>query len=195
MIINPASASTISVPATFAGGHRGNVHRRELRGDRRQVGRAQQARQQADAVEHHARGPGPVDGVLQCRLARPAAALEDAGQHVRRHARHFDRQEHGHQMVGRRHQAHAECRAEQQRIKVLPVLLVRQPRHPHQDDEPEGKRQQEHPEVNRERVVDQHASENLVPAGVREFVDAAGRQGVPECHDAPASASQNGSSF
>ena len=41
--------------ALAAGDHRGDIHRREPRGDRRQVGRAQQAGQQADAVEHDAR--------------------------------------------------------------------------------------------------------------------------------------------
>ena len=150
MIIRPARTSTISVPplsplATMAG----NVHRGQLGGDRRQVGRAQQAGQQADAVEHDAGGAGAVDGVLQRRFAGSAAALEHAGQHVRRHARHLDAQEDRHQMIGRRHQAHAERRAQQQRVKVLAVLAVGEAGHPHEDDEPERERQQEHAEVGR----------------------------------------------
>ncbi len=90
MIIKPASTSTISDPAcSVPAAMRGNVHRGKFRGDRGQMGRAQQAGQQADAVEHDAGGAGAVDRVLERRFARSPPAFEDAGQHVRRHARHF----------------------------------------------------------------------------------------------------------
>ena len=45
----------------------------ELTGHLREVGRAEQAGHQADAVEHDARGPAAVDDVLERRLAALAA--------------------------------------------------------------------------------------------------------------------------
>ena len=178
MIIRPARTSTISVPPPLpAAIIAGNIHRGELGGDRRQVGRAQQAGEQADAVEHDAGGAGAVDGVLERRFARAAAALDDAGHHVRRHARHFDGEKHGHQVVGRGHQAHAERRAEEQRVKILAVLVVGQAGHPHEDDEPERERQQEHAEEHGHRVVDQHAGEDFLPLDVAELLECR----LPEC--------------
>ena len=73
----------------------------------------------------------------------------------------------------------------QQRIKVLAVLAVGQASHPHEDDEPERERQQEQAEVDRERIVDQHAGEDFLPADIANLLDPAGRQRVPERHERP----------
>ena len=122
--------------AAFAGGDEcGNIHGREASGDRRQVGRARKAGEQADAVEHDTGGTRPINGVLQRSFARAAATLEDAGHYVGRHARHFDGEEYGHQMIGRRHEAHAERCTEEQRVKILPVLAVGEAGQANEDDE------------------------------------------------------------
>ena len=87
-------------------------HQRQLIGHRRQMARPEHAGQQADAVEHDAGGAGAVDRVFQRRLAALAPPLEHAGQGIRRHAGHLDAQEDRQQMIGRRHDAHAERRAQ-----------------------------------------------------------------------------------
>ncbi len=195
MIISAASASTMSwLPPSPLRDHSRDVHLDEFCRDRRQVGSAQQAGQQADAVQHDAGGARAVHGVFERGLAGAAAALQDAGHHVRRHARHLHREKDRHQVVGRCHQAHAERRAQQQRVKVLAVLLVGQARHPHQDDEPDGESQQEHAEEHRHRIVNEHAGEDFLPRDRPTTAPIADRRAGHNQNATaePASAIQNG---
>ena len=104
-------------------------------GHRRQVDRAEHAGQQADAVEHDARRAGSVDGIFQRRFAALPAALEHAGQHIRRNARHLDAEKHHQQMVGRRHDAHAQRGAEHQRVDIGRGVAIGNARKPGEDRE------------------------------------------------------------
>ena len=100
-----------SVPSTRIGSNPPAALAAARRRSRRQVGQvagAELAGQQADAVEHDARRAAAVDDVLEGRLARLPPALEEAGQGVARQAGHLDGDEHHQQVVGRRHQHHAE---------------------------------------------------------------------------------------
>ena len=135
MIMRPARTRTMSGAAVAGGDQAGDVHRGEFGGDRWQVGGAGEAGEEADAVEHDAGGAGAVDGVFERGFARAAAAFDDAGHDVRRHARHFDGEEDGHEVVGGGHQAHAERRAEQERVKVLAVLAIGEAGEADEDDE------------------------------------------------------------
>jgi hypothetical protein len=81
---------------------------REFRGHARQMAGSQQSPQQADAVEHDARGACTVHGILDRRLRCRPPALEDARQGVGGDTRHLDSHEHHEEVVGGCHQAHAE---------------------------------------------------------------------------------------
>ena len=97
-------------------------------GHGRQMHRAQHAGQQADAVEHDAGRARAVHGIFERRLAALTAALEDAGQGIGRHAGHFHAQEDHQQVIGRSHQAHAERRAQHERVHVRRGVAVGNPR-------------------------------------------------------------------
>ncbi len=135
----------------------------QLRSHCRQMARAEHARQQTDAVEHYTGRSRAVDSVFQGRLAALGPSLQHSGQRVGWNARHLDSQKDREQMVGRGHDAEAERRPEQQRIKVGPVFFVRDAGEPRQQNQRHGKKNQQRAEIERQRVVDQHAGEEFMP--------------------------------
>ena len=140
-------------------------HLRELQRHARQVARAEDAGQEAQAIEHDAGGAGAIHRILEGRLRTRLAALEQAGEGVRRHARHFDRHEHHEQMVCRRHQAHAERAAEHERVEVRAVFAVGNLRHLREQNVEHEEAHQEQANVGRQRVVHEQTGEQFLPAG------------------------------
>ena len=104
-----------------------------------QMHRAEHAGQEADAVEHDARRAGAVDGVFERRFAALAAALQHAGQGIRRNAGHFDAQEDDQQVIGRSHQAHAQRGAQHERVDVRRGIAIGHARDAREDREQDGK--------------------------------------------------------
>ncbi len=90
------------------------------------------------------------------------AALDDAGQHVGRHAGHFDRQKYHHHVVGRRHQAHAEHRSQHKAVEVRPVFQVGETGQPRQQYKQYAEEHQQRPHEDRHRVENQHPGEDFV---------------------------------
>ena len=121
--------------------------------------------QQAQAVEHDPRGPGSVDRILDCRFRTGAAALEQPGEGVGRHARHFDRHEQHEQVIRGCHQAHAERRSQHERVEISAVLAVGNSRYPGEQDVEHEKAHQEQPHVGGERVEHDQSGEEFLTAG------------------------------
>ncbi len=145
------------------------------RGHRRQVGRAEHAGQQADAVEHDARRAGAVDGVLQRRLAARAAALEHAGQGVGR-ARWPSRRP-GRPSACGWPRPSGTCPA----WRPAPARRTRAlssrsgtPESQRENQKQHGEQQQHRAEVDREPVVDQHAGEDLAAGPPRRLLPRRG---------------------
>ena len=108
--------------------------------------------------------PGAVHGVLERRFAGPAAALDDARQHVRRHARHLDAP--GRPSAGDWPTPSGTCRASRR------TAACRNPGRPRGRQCPSCRTRMTNqnanasrnmPEEHGHRVVDQHAGEDLLP--------------------------------
>ena len=134
----------------------------KLNGERRQMQRVQRTGDQADSVEHDARGAGSVDRVLQGRFAALPTPLKHRGQGVRRHAGHFHAQEHDQQMVGGGHQAHAQRRAEHERVDVRAVRAIGKSGESREEREQQREQEQDGAQIDGEAVVDQHAGEQFL---------------------------------
>ena len=80
--------------------------------------------QQANAVEHDARGTGAEDGILERGFAALASPFEDPREGVGRHAGHLDPQEDHQQMIRRGHDAHAQRGAENERVEIGAILGI-----------------------------------------------------------------------
>ncbi len=77
-------------------------------------------------------------------------------------------------MVGGGHQAHAERRAEQERVEVLAVLAIGEAGEADEDDEREGEHEQEEAEEGGHGIVDEHAREQFLVGDAAEGGEAAG---------------------
>ena len=133
----------------------------------RQVAGAQHACQQADAVEHDSRRPSPIHGILDRRLRGRPPPLQDPCQRVGGDARHLDGHEHHQEVIGRCHQAHAECGSQHERVKVGAVLAVGNPRNLRKHNIEYEKAGQDAPQIGCERVEDEQAGEDLNAAAGR----------------------------
>jgi len=122
---------------------------------------AERPAEKTDPIEHDPSGPGSVHGVLEGRLGTRLPPLEQAGQRIRGHARHFHRHEHHQQVVGRGHQAHAERRTEDEDVEVGAVLAVGYPRDGREQDVEDEKPRKQEPHEGRQRVEDEQATEEL----------------------------------
>jgi hypothetical protein len=133
-------------------------------GEQREVGRAQEAAEKAEAVEHDAGGSGSVDDVLEGGLARLPAALEEADHRVAGDADHFDREEGHQQVIGAGGHEHADARSDHQGVEVGAVFLIGDAgedgqRHRENEEEHEAEAEED-----REGVVHHEAGE-IGPGG------------------------------
>ena len=126
----------------------------------RDRGSAESAGQQANAVQHDARGSAAVDDVLQRGLARLASSLEEAGQGVAGQTGHFHADEHHEQVIGRHHQAHADGGSQQQTMEIRGILAVRNAAQQRQADDQGHEGEQKQPQENSEVVEDQQTSKH-----------------------------------
>ncbi len=133
--------------AEHSGGHGGKL------------GRAEHSDQQADAEEHHAGGPRAEDRVFQGRFAAAPPVPQDARKHVGRHAGHLDPQQDDQGVVGRDHQAHAQRGPQHHHVELGGLLGAGHAGDPRHQGKHEQKPQQEHPQGDREAVLDQQAGE------------------------------------
>ena len=122
---------------------------------------AEHASQQADAVEHHSRCSRPIDGVFQRGLRTRLPPLENAYQRIGRHARHLNGHEQHQQVVGRRHQAHAERCAKHERVEVGTILAIGNPGDLRERNVEHEKPGQQKADEGRERVEDEQAAKQF----------------------------------
>ena len=143
--------------------HPHGIERRQFAGHGRQVAGAEDTGQKAQAVEHDPRRPGPVDGVLEGRLRTRLAPFEESGEGVRGNTRHLHRHKHHEEMIGRRHQAHAERRPENEGVEIGPILAVRDPGNLREEDEEHEESGQQQTDVSGQRVEGEQATEQFLP--------------------------------
>ena len=152
---------------------------------------------QADAVEHDPRCAAAVDHVLEGGFARLPSAFQEAGQGIAGQAGHLDADEDHQQMIRRRHDRHAEHRAEQEDVEIGRVFLVGNAGQHRQEDDERGEGVEEHLDEDREVVEHQHAAEHLRgQLAAAPFVKRIGIGAVPlhatgETDNAPAIASDD----
>ena len=170
---------------------------RNFRRHARQVAGAQQAAQQADAVEHDARRSRTVHGVFESRLRTRLPALEQTRQGVGGNARHLHRHEDHQQVVGRGHQTHAQRRPKHERVEVGAVLVIWNARCLRERNVEGEESHQQEPDIGCQRVEYQQASKQLLAhdaAPVRTAVQQASHgvapQIVPRIPEGEADASQ-----
>ena len=103
-----------------------------------QIRSAELAGDQADPVKHNAAGAAAVNHILQRGFAALPATLEKAGQRVARQAGHLHGDVDHQEVIGGRHERHADRGAQEQRIKVRGVLVVRNAGQQRQPDDQGG---------------------------------------------------------
>ena len=126
---------------------------------------AEHAGQKAQAIEHHTRGPGTVDGILEGRLGARLPSLEKPGEGIGGNARHFHRHEHHQEVIGGGHQAHAEGRAQDERVEVGAILGIGNAGDLREQDEQHEESGEEQANVGRERIEGEETTKQLLPPG------------------------------
>ena len=118
----------------------------------RQRSAAEPPRQQADAEQHDAGRSRAEHHVFKRGFARLRPAFQKAREHVTRQARHFHGEENHQQMIGGRHQHHAERAAEQEDDEIGGIFPVRQAGDPPEQQNEQSRKENQPAQEYGERI-------------------------------------------